>query len=100
MELSLLWERAMRVQIYNLLSGVVIPILSLYLGFEAYPWWTILAIGVGGFLNYAMVNPKAVAGAFDERGLGYLGTALAFNSIMPGILFVIGRGISYLVYGT
>ena len=90
----------MRVQIYNLLSGVVIPILSLYLGFEAYPWWTILAIGAGGFLSYAMAHTIAVAGAFEERGLRYLGLALAVNSIMPGILFAIGRGVSYLAYGT
>jgi hypothetical protein len=88
------------VQIYNLLSGVVIPILSLYLGFEAYPWLTILGIGAGGFLTYAMAHTSAVAGAFDERGLGYLGTALVFNSIIPGILFALGRGVSYVVYGT
>ena len=90
----------MRVQIYNLLSGVVIPILSVYLGFEAYPWWTILPIGAGGFVNYAMVNPRAVTGAFDERGLGYVGTALLGNSIIPAILFAVGRGVSTLIYGT
>ena len=69
------------------LIWVVIPILSVYLGFEAYSWWTVLTIGAGGFLNYAMVNPKAVAGAFDERGVGYLAPAVVVNSIVPAILF-------------
>jgi len=84
---------------YKLLLGVVIPLLSLYLGFEAYSWWTILIPGAGSFLTYTMYHIQAVSGALGERGLGYLATALIFNSVPPAILFAIGRGISYLVYG-
>jgi hypothetical protein len=85
---------------YNFLLGIVIPLLSLYLGFETYPWWTIFALGAGAFLTYAMYHTEAISGAFSERGLGYLGTALVFNSVLPAVLFAIGRGTSYLVYGT
>lgn len=84
---------------YDLLLGVVIPLLSVYLGFAAYPWWSIVFVGSGALLTYAVYHPKAVHGAIAESGIPYLLRALLFNSVLPAALFAVGRGASYLIYG-
>jgi len=85
-------------QAFEFITGTVIPILSVYLGFKAYPWWTILAIGAAALLIYAVPHAEEMADAFGKHGLRYLGTVMVISWIIPGALFAIGRGISYLVH--